>query len=138
MRSDLQGVTFCWLKMGNLKTIKQYFKRYYLIFVLQFWKKKIETLRYVKKNSFEYSVRDVRITGTTKYSVSFSSLSLSFRFSLQEIRLQIPSQYNLPLSWTPLSLPQKEDQLHGTLNSYCSFLSWRNQSMFFRRRINIS
>jgi len=78
--------------MGNLKTIKQYFKRYYLIFVLQFWKKKIETLRYVKKNSFEYSVRDVRITGTTKYSVSFSSLSLSFRFSLPEIRLQIPSQ----------------------------------------------
>jgi len=82
--------------MGNLKTIKQYFKRYYVIFVLQFWKKKIETLRYVKKNSFEYSVRDVRITGTTKYSVSFSSLSLSFGFSLQEIRLQIPSQYNLP------------------------------------------
>ena len=81
--------------MGKLKTFKQYFKRYYLIFVLQFGEK-IETLRYVKKNSFEYSVRDVRITGTTKYSVSFSSLSLSFRFSLQEIRLQIPSQYNLP------------------------------------------
>ena len=84
MRSDQQGVTFCWLKMAKLKTFKQYFKRYYVIFVLQFWKKN-ETLRYVQKNSFEYSVRDVRITGTTKYSVSFSSLSLSFRFSLQDL-----------------------------------------------------
>jgi len=70
--------------MGKLKTFKQYYKRYYLIFVLQFGEK-IETLRYVKKNSFEYSVRDVRITGTTKYSVSFSSLSFSFRLSLPDL-----------------------------------------------------
>merc|ERR1712156_1187391 len=70
--------------MGELKTSKQYFQRYYVIFVLQFWKKN-EILRYVQKNSFEYSVRDVRITGTTKYAVSFSSLSLSFRFSLQDL-----------------------------------------------------